>query len=67
MANNAIRTYIPHSACLKYAALGSESNSGDISKTLGKGCITTIFRFALVINCGVSIKRPQAYGNKKIK
>jgi hypothetical protein len=65
MASRAIRTYMPHSACRKYAALGSESNSGLISKTRGKGCMTTILRFARVISCGVIINNPHACDKKQ--
>lgn len=39
--NNAIRTYKPLRACLKYADRGSESTSGEISSTRGSGCMTT--------------------------
>lgn len=56
IARMAIRTYIPFSACLKYAALGSVSNSLLISSMRGNGCITIIRRLANVINCGVTTK-----------
>lgn len=61
IASKAMRTYIPYSVCLKYAARGSESNSVLISKTLGNGCMTTIRRLALVINFGVTTYSPQDF------
>lgn len=60
IARIAIRTYIPASAWRKYAARGSLSKSGEISKTRGNGCMTTIRRLANRIRCGVTTKWPQA-------
>lgn len=65
MDSKAMRTYIPYSACLKYAALGSESKSGEISSTRGSGCITTIRLRARVINWGVTTNKPRACKMKK--
>lgn len=66
IASRAIRTYIPYSACLKYAARGSESNSDEISSTRGRGCITIIRRRALVINCGVTTSSPRVCNTNSI-
>lgn len=52
IASNAIRTYNPHSACLKYAALGSVSNSALISLQRGNGCRTIILVLAHAIISG---------------
>lgn len=43
----------PTSICLKYAALGSRSQSSAISPTLGNGCISTHEPFATAIASGV--------------
>merc|ERR1739838_613856 len=53
---SAIRTYIPFSISLKYAARGSESHAQSISPTRGKGCIMRADERILAKVSGVMMK-----------